>query len=865
MGDTDYVSLIPLDVDNAQPINITNAVVINGADLKIQKSILQSNNIDFTKSYRLAINTKLSDNEFYSGEFPKLYFGIGTVNITANEANVKLEISGTTGYKKYIDLSNNTTYQLTDLPVGSYTVVAKKDTRNQSYNFNINNNTAQSLTINLSASSIQNFKNTWNEKVKTRNSNSESITEYVSKLKKQWEIMDDYEGGISDGCGNKMPYPNAIVQPPPPQGIQYAYWFSSGTPDAVPPNLPLTKAFGKKIKLVCHIATTANYYSYFKWMSEAGNRCAAQSGQPLPGINHYYDPQLEHSRWLASQPIKIKWKFVDDTLNKEQSGVNATDMYDILQKKKSSLEEITKLTGYFYNQGVPGWGPQFTSEIEVPKNYLRPKLTINLESYHADASTNPNYYGIWCMMEKEVENLPRIKEITAINNSATALNSIIRRNRSTIIPNDAAYNGDTFMETKLFPTSLDNEITNASGQFGLTKMFDLKLKFKVKTGTFYPGDINKLKVTLKFNGFEQSKDYNISPNDIQLIPDNTEEFIMIPEIKVSDLLPANIHQNIVDKDIELIFKPFGDNIDVNKVTELTMKVKPMFDLKQHTADICLNEIYNTEKVSAYVTASFANLLKKYAGNMNDPAKFRCNDGSLPYGGRFPPHNGHNEGKTIDVRYFNTNKNQQEFYDGNDATQRRNDLEKYLNFSHWAYKLETDTNYFATKQALYDKCMDVSNPPYAPLTPCTTTSIVTDLTREKILQLCQWHSETDNLCNSEVSGFKDAIKRYSIWVEKNTPQLQRLRADFKSIRMSLGEARMPDNLKIPLGPYSLISDWQLTAINDGKWPDQFKIYKIDGSNNITNNSVVLCHDSIVGCGINSLFKKDSTHFHHIHIA
>ncbi|AGH96212.1 PKD domain-containing protein [Pseudobdellovibrio exovorus] len=129
--------------------DISSAIAANGNQLEIRKSDLEALGVNFKQEYSLNIAASLDDDSEYNGMFPNLRFGIGTVDLTTNESDIKLEVVGSRSYKKYLYMTNATTAQLRDLPVGVYSLIATKGSKIKTFTFEIKDSTPQRLMVEL--------------------------------------------------------------------------------------------------------------------------------------------------------------------------------------------------------------------------------------------------------------------------------------------------------------------------------------------------------------------------------------------------------------------------------------------------------------------------------------------------------------------------------------------------------------------------------------------------------------------------------------------------------------------------------------------------------------------------------------------
>ena len=125
-SESGWITLTSTD-ENATVVDISDITTAVGTELTISRDGLVAKNVDLTKSYHVGLSTGLVPDQEFSGEWPKVHFGIGRALINSNETNVKMTISGTaSGYKKYVDLGSNTAVEIGDLPADTYLISAFK-------------------------------------------------------------------------------------------------------------------------------------------------------------------------------------------------------------------------------------------------------------------------------------------------------------------------------------------------------------------------------------------------------------------------------------------------------------------------------------------------------------------------------------------------------------------------------------------------------------------------------------------------------------------------------------------------------------------------------------------------------------------
>ena len=130
------------------------------------------------------------------------------------------------------------------------------------------------------------------------------------------------------------------------------------------------------------------------------------------------------------------------------------------------------------------------------------------------------------------------------------------------------------------------------------------------------------------------------------------------------------YQMVIDtKDLSSEFSWSSDGLSIQEMTFLDVKARfrkdgqtrwsksksflfnTLFNLRRDGGEICKNGFYSFPL--AFARPSFMKELYNLANNILDPSteKFRCNDVSHPFGGRFSVHRTHNNGNAIDLRYF----------------------------------------------------------------------------------------------------------------------------------------------------------------------------------------------------------------------
>lgn len=834
VGDTSYAKLIPLDDDNASSINITSAVVLDGSNLKIQKSVLQNMNVDFSKSYQLDIYTKLSDGSDYNGTFPKVIFGSGSINFVASEEDVRLVVKGAGGYIKYVNLGSNLSQTLGDLPFDAYTISASKGNRSQIYSVFINSNTSQTVNMDLDSKVFFHHKGLSEVSNSSLGHKRQSITQSIDRP--------SIKGGIfppTNACGVPAPFPLAADNLPP-AGVHMLRMSSHAGENSVV-NYKIDKSSAKELKIKCAISSNYNYYEYEKWLTWSSLECDSN-----PNDNEawwqYYLGLISDDPFL---PLVFKWTFRDDKTTKQVSGEYATTTAEVIRNLGLSRENIiSKLGAPQFETFL--WGPKFQPKIPLPKDFLRPYFQMKI----IVPPQNTISLVLVCNIERELEVLPRVLEITPTDISkAAAMYS-------------ADENGARFIRNKFFPIGVDPALIDTTqGKFNLPDVFKARIKLKLNSGTYHAAEIDKIKVKVIYENQEVgSHIYSLTSADYQDVNPDNSDFSVNLNMEANHFAHMVSYSTGENKKLSFEFIPVGPFSENNVGTKKLGDITPMFNMKAHQGLLCKHGIYNSPLVSMYGTSKLMNDIDMLANTKG--LNFMCNDASLPWGGLFytavAEHgDGHQNGINLDVRYFNPLA-VQDNYDKLKAAKRRADVAIYLNLSKWALdvSLAADTVDATTKANIFNICKNNG----VPLFPCTVATQITDLTREHILQLCQWHpNQMSTECSKKAEGYIDAIVNYSTWVEHNLLGLRDARKKFPGSLMS-GGAAVPVASSLSLGEGR---HWQIYGIDKGKWPDGSPVYKMLGTS-ISTQPIDICHTGSSGCGLEKLFDPlDGKHIDHIH--
>ncbi|NUN06897.1 MAG: PKD domain-containing protein, partial [Bdellovibrio sp.] len=531
IGDTDYVELIPLDDSGgAASINITSAIVLDGQNLKIQKSVLQSLNIDFYKEYQLDVHTKLSDGKNYFGTFPRVVFGVGTVDISAAESDVQIVVKGAKGFTKYLDLGANLTYQLKELPIDSYSFVATKDTRRQIYHLTVTNSSVLNLAVDLSAVSIKERDENWKDYFPKFN---KAVPKYLMNEGENWQ---------QDGCGNPSPFPLAIDGPRPGRGIS-AVWLSSKSGENQITNRKLTKAFGKELKMYCAISSKYNEYELNKYMTVgAVGRCDIDP----QGAAYAWSWYLSAYGGMASLPVTVRWTIVDDASAKQTSGSYNTTLAEAMRSNGIQPENINTKIGTVDHAGTMHlWGPNFKPKVKIPGNFLRPRMSMTMQGLHSVAP-NP-WYQVSCQIEKEDEILPRVLDVVTADLPAS------------IQMHSPIDNGKRFLTGKFFPIGIDDTLTSMSGSFKLPDIFKAKIKLKMHSGTGYPEDVDRIKIKLRYDDQEVgSHTYSLAQQNYEDVLPGSSNFSIVLDLDADDFKSMVAYvPGVKDKKLSFEFIPLG--------------------------------------------------------------------------------------------------------------------------------------------------------------------------------------------------------------------------------------------------------------------------------------------------------------------
>lgn len=868
VSDTEFAVLESEDEGTATSHNITSAIVVNGQELEIQKADLITMGVDFTRPYRLIIQTTLDDTTEYAGMFPKLYFGIGTANFTMNEADIRLTVTGTKGYKKYVNLGSNTTHQFADLPVDEYSVYAQKGNRTLSQSFTIANATPQSVTVDLSSANIR-----------KRNAQQKAISQQQRENAKDSPMAKAFHHNLKnppismvpspkaeypwwafDSCGNRAPYPLTVAKPIP-EGYVHEMSFGSWAPDERAEYFRVPKSFGPEMKLKCSIWADTAIYELQKWVHVDGPKRCGLLDQP----NAYWGIFLDKHREEMKRKIRFEYTIRDKMTGHETKSIIDSNLAQVMASQGIAVENITSKVG-IKPDGVPNLLPGFkyNTDLAIPANYKRPEASIKLIG---DFGIGYVDHAIGCAFEKKVTKFPTVSELGEDETDVSTMYS-------------PSFNGKIFLARKLIPGDVDNNTSYSlnSPTSVAPNIYKARFKVTIDNSDYVTSDTTGVKLTFMRSGVVAGQ------YEVDFDPGSIVELPAVNKFKASITLDANQFDSFFDyvpnedEKIEIGIAPIGEGYPTQQTGTL-FSFSPLWDVLKINQNntpgsgvVCKNGFYGTN-ISAFARAPLIDTMKKLTDTNN--VQFRCNDFSLPWGGPFTlpagwSHKGHDTGMMADVRYFNTDYLAQDGYDyyppETTDQERKKDVDVYLRFSAEAKEIAESTILepaWTSKEDLFESCTVGPGRPYA---PCTVGTTINDLTHDYVLQLCQLYQNIDgtplNGCPTSIAGTTNYlmnIKRVSSWLTFNVDRIKATVAR-TPIKMSNGLIGLITISPPGLGVSVL---WQQSLLDNGNWPDGRQVYKYDA----TSSGLIGLYPSScqsVGCGLGKYFSKDKDHFNHIHL-
>lgn len=859
--------------------NIGDTVTVGGDSLVVDKALVAAKGIDLTKSYKLTVSSSLTDGTdetSYYAEEKAIYFGIGTLNITANEQGIRFLIIGAkSGYKKYVSLGTSTSHTLNDLPADTYIVSAEKDSRQHTYNFEITSSAAASLSIDLSVANLRKLEIERSNEAKTRKyfspaallkglektrvASDKSIQAFRKRM--NYVLDDSIPSWAYDWCGNAPPYPLSPNDRVAPAGKEFTREFSSSNPQAQNNFFPVTDDYGPKIKLSCLLANGSTNYSENYWKFVDGRDRCWNGTPPRPSIDPYWEnflAQIGHH----DTPYAVTYEIKDGVTGKIVTRTVRTSAAEHRGEWGIGLDSITSKIGLATTGHTTEHGYRKTWEIEVPKGIQLPQIKFSLDSIH-DEATSDSYYMVACDLERRTDLESAVTMVKPDSSSV----SISRK-----LDHGPKENGLRLLKNGFLPLSADNSGTSPKNK-GFPDIFKASLDIVVYKGNWATSQINQVQADISYGTSTNTFVYDLH-DKIDGYLGNNNYFVARIEIDASAFNGLYTYVPLVSH-VDVKFRPkLPDGSLGNPYTKTW---RPMIDVKgPYIAQTPCNHGFYSGRISAYAVPEMIEALKVQRTN---GFNFRCNDFSLPWGGEFRlvvdalpnepdpdkknwKHAEHKNGRVADVRYANLDI---AAADASDETQygiaafgRVNDVTTYLNFVKEARLIAESSNpdYIDMKDNILEYCVD-----HPTADPCRTGLTRPDIDKDFVVNFCQWRQSAEGQIDGcpllSESDYIGVVLRYSIWTRMNIDRNYKMQSSFEFI--------ISDGSHIDLGTFSPLTinkKWQTAALQGGLWPDNSPIYEVQLNSVISKNKVVACSPS--PCSSKFILPKDENeHYHHTH--
>jgi PKD repeat protein len=891
--------------EEMEDIDLSDIVTINGDEVEISKSGLLAKSIDLTKPYKLVMNAVSTSDEPLVGDMPKFYFGVGTLAITTTEEDVRLIISQADAqFKKYIKLASSTSVNVSNLPLGAYTVEAQKGDRSDVYSISVPSSTTVNLAVDLDPEVLKRrfnkktnllkkdkdliFKNFQDEQMDLHRKHA--IQPRQANASVQQRTLPSWTDGL---CGQEAPFPAAVARVPQ-EGENLQYFFDSQEPMNNSAFVKIPSSIRTPIQLRCGVNSKSLLASWMYWkLVESGKACSS----PPYTIPTDYTNYINTVKETDALKIIIRYKIRDGISGATITKDIVKTATELREAEGLSYSTVTSKKGLWVDPiPVQDYAYQFNTFLEVPEFFRKPEMSFEL--YAPNNNGNDNWYQqtVCHLFETDPEK-DKIVNLFAAKNSS----------RSVSVENAIL---SIHPQYQSLPVHYDDR---AKGPLGLVTLEGNTIGSNIYKAQYdllvLKGDSNnsinwdEFKVAMKYsNQTPKSWTYNRSSTP------STTTFTVYDEGKYTrikfflDLTTVGtdiLWEPGISK-VKLEFQGFYNNVAIsNKFAKsFTALFDAITENNRHEPTtsnyICSNGFYNLTSagISAYARDSLLTNLRSISG----VASVRCNDMGLPFGGgtfKWPvllggkndnkPSHGNHHGGTADIRYFNDpveQDNYDQYPSGSKENARFDDIKSYLNFSKKALEIgdetssdpENDTNALVVKKrGLRDYCNPTG--PDNAIPPCTEATGVLDINYSMVLKICQWNYSDSNLVIADLCPdlIPEDLEDYSVWAEESYKGLSNMMDLFggsiEKILISPGVA---------LANYPKMLNWQKSALSGGEWPRRVTavaepIYKKDPVTTHLTNIPVSSTSLEEGCYIlkNCPFVKKignggTIHFNHMHL-
>lgn len=814
-----WIQLVALDGSEVIT-DLSDAVTISSNQLFLSREKILQKNIDLSLPYKIKVQTKSGGGSPLVGESPEFYFGGSQLAIHVSAADATLEVvhSGAQ-WRRYYSLAGTVDKLLTDLPAGSYAVVATRGAQKSVRIVQLKAEERGQLNIDLDQA--------WPSLKKRK----------PIKLSWMQNIDQSNPPAWTQGlCGESSPFKQSEVRAIS-TGEIFNRAFTSLQPAAQFQFANIERNTPKNLTLSCAIQSPSLLYAHNKWKYKDGpGRC--------------YENSSEHPNWKIflssmnreSQPIVVAYEVKDAWSSQVIKGHFVTSARDNMLKEGLSLDDLTSRIG-LGTDSSQDFAQRFYAQIRVPVHFRRPQVRFYLVSDHN--SSNTEYYSVNCNVIDNVDK-PVISELTAV--STNALAATIHYNARISLTK-----GFNF-----FPINYDSRANSAAAI--TSALSQARYYVKIQRHDYKTVTWQGVRVTYNYGvqSYEQFYPFTSSAQTNSF--DRT--YLNTIDINTADLANRFSWQPGV-KTISLNLKPIGkitndyDFVGESKVYNFV----PLIDLqtvRDSNSLLCSEGFFQTP-LSTFVRDD---LLQSLIASETQSVRTRCGDAALPFGGLFRVNSawrykGHKDANSIHLRTFNAS-GEQDSYDDLTNFKRLADVNEYLNFSNQAKAIaaittELDQNLQPTsKKILYDFCH-----PQAGLVkiPCTDSTVFADLDHDMVLKICQWNMNQAVMPVGCPVIDVSKLMRYARWAEMNAVNM--------SVVLSKAQAKLTVSsggmLNLALTGYR--NHWQKDAIVYGVWPDGKPIWKVAAnSTTLFNERLLRCHGYSNGCySLNSNFSNQNFYF------
>lgn len=813
-----WIQLQALDGSEAL-IDIGSAATVANNEITVSKAELDKLKVDYSKPYRLLINTKDSLGSPVFSVMPQVWFVGGVLNITSNEQNMNLVISHPgSGFEKFIEMGTSTVISVNDLPMGEVAVVANKGSFHKSFSAHLSQTMEASVNIDTTMFAPRALSQ---RSTKARKSFFKRVLEKERQIKRS-SGSQDYRSNrpawTYSLCGESAPFAQA-QGPVVSDGINNSWAFSSWDPMAQSNFRSIPVTVDKPVKLNCSVKTEALLYSYNRWKYKDGpKRCFNEDKQ------HWYWNSYLKSLSYQDSVAKITYEVNDQWTGESYHNT-------VFLSPQAMIQNYGGLNNLIYKTGLPtkegqDWSLRQSFALYIPPHFQRPQIRFELDSLNSQ--TEGDLFEVECDVPVAEAQDPKVIGLKV----ETLNNSIARSQR----------NGQYSLQKRFgfIPLHHDGRTTGAA-QIDADVS---KAKYKVDIRYYNQKSVTWQGVNVTLNYENQSHTQSYSLVGTPIVDDRQGLVTLEFEMDAADF---SSHFQWVDgsEKVEMVIEPYGEDSNSQSVTGLSYKKMfvALFDLQKVETDGAVTICENGYFGSSYTTFMQSSLVSSLKEAQTQNIKLKCGSSGLPFGGPMDviglEKKGFSQGLSLASRSFNTSPTMQDSYDASGALQRKLDLNSYKLFSDAALIISQNPNEMdmgnpTDRKKIYDYCRPLGQDPKY---PCDENTQFTDIDHDKVLEICQWYSNAGTEIDGCPTSYLDEVVRFSRWVKQNLDAAVVLNTLSLSVQFSTG-------LHFDSVTYTA-EQWD--ALVYGRWPDGKPIWDVAPSGlELTNSRVIQCHESAKGC-------------------